>query len=261
MRLKGTLSIIAAIVVMAVPAWHCGPRTETQPARAQTGANHPFKNALVEFTFRSRTLTRGEEMLSSTGRRTEYIDAANRRRREDYESDVTAMRQLHSSHRRTLIFDGRSLYIVRDESGNRTGSVWDLGEGFDYHVWEDAPMQELKLIEEARPTAIGEEQFLARPCKVYTLASKDGGTHTWWVWNGVTLHSESRSGEPAETVIETSEEAVRVVEDGEMDSGLFSPPTDVTFTPVPETTSELEAHHTVTPWQRLDPTVNFLTQR
>jgi hypothetical protein len=251
MSRRGTLSVIAVIVVIALITWLFKPGTKAQSARARTTANHPFRNGVVELTFRSRTITLGEEMLSSTGRRTEYIDAANRRRREDYEIDITTMRQLHSIQRRTLIFDGRNLYIVREENGKRGGTVTDLGEGFDYHVWEDAPIQ---MIEELMQSgAIGEEQFLGRQCKVYTLSSKDAGTYKWWVWNGVTLRSESHSGETASTLIETSEEAVRVEEDGEIDSGLFSPPTDVTFTPVKETTSEREAHHTSTPWQRMDP--------
>jgi hypothetical protein len=244
--------------VIALSVWLFKQRTKAQPTGAQTTPNHPFRNAVLELTFRSRTITEGEEILSSTGRRTEYIDAANRRRREEYEIDITTMRQLHSSQRRTLIFDGRNLYIVASKDGNRAGRVTDLGQGFDYHVWEDAPMQQLKLIEEVKPPGgIGEEQFLGRQCKVYTLNSKDGTTYKWWVWNGVTLRSESHSGETASTVIETSEEAVRVEEDRKIDSQLFSPPTDVTFTPVTETTSEQEAHHTITPWERMNPDVNF----
>ncbi len=251
MSRKGTLSIIAVIVVIALATRLFKPGTKPQPARAQTSANYPFRNAVVELTFRSRTITQGEEVLSSTGRRTEYIDVANRRRREDSEIDTTTMRQLHSSESRMLIFDGRNLYIVRTENGSRAGTVTGLADGFDYHVWEDAPMQ---LIEELRqPGAVAEEQFLGRRCKVYTLNSKDAGTYKWWVWNGVTLRSESHSGETGSTVIETSEEAVRVEEDGKIDSGLFSPPTDVTFTPVTETTSEREAHHTSPPWVRMDP--------
>jgi hypothetical protein len=63
--------------------------------------------------------------------------------------------------------------------------------------------------------------------------------------------------ETGSTVIDTREEAVRVDEDGEIDSRLFSPPTDVTFAPVTETMAEQLNHHKSAPWVRIGPEVAF----
>ena len=261
MSRKVTLSVIAVIVLMTLATWLFKQGTKAERGRAQTTANYPFRNAVVELTFRSRTINQGgEELLSSSGRRTEYIDAAYRRRREDYEIDNTSIGKFHSTQSHTLIFDGRNVYMVTNEDGNRKGWVTDLGEGYDYHVWEDALVEQLIKQFKKPGTRIEEqqEQFLGRQCTVYTV-SDNGDISKWWVWNGVTLRSELHSGKPESGLTETSEEAVRVEEDGELDSQLFSRPTDVTFTPVTEATSQSqqEAHQGLTPWMRISPEVNW----
>jgi hypothetical protein len=207
---------------------------------------------VVELTFRSRSQNQGEEFLSATGRRVEYIDAAGGRRREDYERNVTTMRQATSTEGLTLIFDGAKLYIVRSRDGNRAGSVMDLREGYDYTVWEDAAAEAFQL----PGTTISAEEILERPCKVYTRSEGAANIQKWWVWNGITLRSESHL-EAASTVIDTREEAVRVEEDREIDAGLFSPPTDLTFAPVTETMAEQLNHHKSAPWMRMGPELPF----
>jgi len=207
---------------------------------------------VVELTLGSKSLNQGEEVLSATGRRIEYIDAVGGRRREDYESHVTTMRQATSTEGLTPIFDGRKLYIVRNKDGNRSASVMDLREGYDYTVWEDAAAEAFQL----PGTTISEEPVLGRPCKVYTRSEGAADIQRWWVWNGVTLRSEAHL-ETGSTVIDTWEKVVRVEADGEIDSGLFSPPTDVTFAPVPETMAEQLNHHESAPWMRMRPEVMF----
>jgi len=76
------------------------------------------------------------------------------------------------------------------------------------------------------------------------------------VWNGVTLRSQSHL-ETAETVIDTSEQVVRIEEDGEIDPWLFSPPADITFEPVEQTMSDQLNHHKSAPWMRMRPEVAF----
>jgi hypothetical protein len=81
----------------------------------------------------------------------------------------------------------------------------DLREGYDYTVWEDALAEAFQL----RGTTISEEQRLGRQCKVYTRSQGAADVQKWWVWNGVTLGSESHL-ESGSTEIDTREEAVRV---------------------------------------------------
>jgi hypothetical protein len=142
MNRKSALLIVAGVVLFGIFKLMGTKRrhpSDSAARTAQTARNRrPFKNAVVELTFRSRSLNQGEEFLSATGRRTEYIDAAGGRRREDYESNVTSMRQSTSTARLTLIFDGTKLYIVRNKDAIRAGSVMDLREGYDYTVWQDA---------------------------------------------------------------------------------------------------------------------------
>lgn len=256
MSRKSTLLIIVGIVLTGIIKLVGTKRQHAPDGAAGTaetaGHRRPFRNALVELTFRSRSLNQGEEFLSATGRRIEYIDAARGRRREDYESRVTTMRQSTSAERLTLIFDGTKLYIVRNKDGNRAGSVMDLREGYDYTVWEDAAAEAFQL----PGTTISEEKVLGRQCKVYTRSEGAADIQRWWVWNGVTLRSESHV-ETGSTVIDTWERVVRVQEDGEIDAGLFSPPTDVAFAPVTETMADQLNHHKSAPWMRIRPEVPF----
>jgi hypothetical protein len=260
MSRKGTLLIIAGIVLIAAVAGIVklqGTKrqhpSDGAAGAAQTVADRrPFKNAVVELTFRSKSLHEGEEYISETGRGIEYIDAAGGRRRQDFEHTVTTLRQLTSTQRLTLIFDGTKLYIVTtSKDGQRAGRVTDLREGYDYTVWEDAFIESSKLL----GITISEEQFLGRPCKVYTLA-KGVDNQKWWVWNGVTLRSESHF-ETTSTVMDTWEEAVRVEQDVEIDPGLFSPPPDVTFEPANLSVAEQQDHHKPAPWMRYRADVMF----
>jgi len=256
MSRKRTLLIIAGIVLIGIIKL-VGTKRQHAPdgaaGTAQTAGNRrPFRSAVVELTFGSRSMNQGEEFLGAAGRRMEYIDAVGGRRREDYESSVTAMRQSTSTERLTLIFDGTKLYIVRNKDGNRAGSIMDLREGYDYTVWEDAAAEAFQL----PGTTISEDQVLGRQCKVYTRSEGAADIQRWWVWNGVTLRSESHL-EMGSTVINTWEKVVRVQEDGEIDAGLFSPPTDVAFSPVTETIADQLNHHKSAPWMRMRPEVAF----
>ncbi|MGB2901673.1 MAG: hypothetical protein WBB89_20625 [Candidatus Acidiferrum sp.] len=259
MSRKGQLLIIAGIALVAAVVWIFKLQATKQlhpfdsaAGTAQTqGDRRPFRSAVVELTFRSKSLHQGEEYLSETGHGIEYIDAAGGRRRQDFERTVTALRQLTSTEGLTLIFDGTKLYIVTSKDGKRAGRVTDLREGYDYTVWEDAFSEWSKL----PGTSIGEEQFLGRQCKLYTLAIRDQ-IQKWWVWNGVTLRSESHLG-TTPNADDTSEEAVRVEEDVEIDSGLFSPPPDVTFEPAELSVADQQNHHKPAPWMRMRPDVMF----
>lgn len=257
MSRNSTRLIIAAIVLIAifklVGTRRPHPSDGAAGSAQTTGGNRrPFKSAVVELTFGSRSLNQGQEVLSATGRRVEYIDAVGGRRREDYERTVTTMQQSTSTERLTLIFDGTKLYVVRNKDGTRAGSVMDLHEGYDHTVWEDALAEAFPL----PGTTISAEQVLGRECKVYTRSEGAADIQKWWVWSGVTLRSESHL-EAASTVIDTWEKAVRVEEGGEIDSGLFAPPTDVAFAPVTETMAEHLNAHKSAPWMRIRPEVLF----
>jgi len=93
---------IAGIALVAVCAGVFGLRArkpqqpsaraaDVAPAQAE---RKPFRSAVVELTFRSRSVQDGEEFLSAIGHRIEYIDVASGRRREDYDRTITAMRDL-----------------------------------------------------------------------------------------------------------------------------------------------------------------------
>jgi hypothetical protein len=256
MSRKGPVLIAGiALVVICAGIWGLqAMKRQAKPAAvaeaSSTQVKHnPFRSAVVELTFRSKSIHDGEEYISATGRRIEYIDATGGRRREDYERNVTTMRQLNSTEAHTLIFDGTNLYAVTNKDGKREGRVSDLREGYDYNVWEDAliPFVELKLPE----PRITEEQFLGKPCKVYTFA-KGAEIQKWWVWNGVTVRTESHL-ETKSTVMDTWEEATRVEEDADIDPGLFAAPTDVTFEPAKLTVAEQLNHHKSAPWVRMGP--------
>jgi hypothetical protein len=260
MSRKGPV-LIAGITLVVICAGIWGLQAMKRQAKPIAAADasstqvkhNPFRSAVVELTFRSKSLHDGEEYISSTGRRIEYVDAAGGRRREDYERRVTTMRQLNSTEGLTMIFDGAKLYTVTSKDGNRAGRVTDLHEGYDYTVWEDAliPFVELKLPE----PRITEEQFLGKQCKVYTFA-KGAEIQKWWVWNGVTLRTESHL-ETTTTVLDTWEEATRVEEDGDIAPGLFIPPADVTFEPAKPTVAEQLNNHKSAPWVRMKPEMDL----
>jgi hypothetical protein len=244
------IAVVTGIVALQRTKRH-DPLDEGAGTAQRAGGGRPFRNAVVELTFRSKSLHEGEEYLSETGRGIEYIDATGGRRRQDYERSVTTLRQLTSTQGLTMIFDGTTLYTVTNKGGNRAGRVSDLREGYDYTVWEDAFIERSKL----PGTTISEEQFLGRQCKVYTLA-KGVDIQKWWVWNGVTLRSESHL-ETTSSVWDTSEEAVRVEEVSQINSELFTPPLDITFEPWQQTIAEQQDHHKPAPWIRMRPDVMF----
>lgn len=83
MSRKGKLWIIAGVVLLAVVSGiFTLQQTKRQPSDGAAGTTEatkdrrPFRNAVVELTFRSSSFNQGEEFLSATGRRIEYIDAA-----------------------------------------------------------------------------------------------------------------------------------------------------------------------------------------
>ncbi len=164
---------------------------------------------------------------------------------------MTVLRQLTSVGTLTGIFDGADFYIVTEKEGKRTGHVMDTHEGYDYTIWGDSAVEKLNV-----PGAtVSEEEFLARPCKVYSL-SPGKTVQKWWVWNGVTLRSESHF-EDATTIQDTTEEAVRVEVDGDIDPGLFALPADVTLEPAKPTVADQLNHHKAAPWVRMKPEIEI----
>ena len=252
---KGLLLIIAGFALLAAGGWILKLQATKQqkpidsaPGTAQTqGVRPPFRNAVVELTFRSRSIQEGEEYLSSTGHRTEYIDVTGGRRREDYDKTTLALQKLTSTETLTLIFDGTKLYAIASKEGKQAGKVADLREGYDFTIWKDSAVEEMNLL----GTTVSEEEFLGRPCKVYSI-SPGKTVQKWWVWNGITLRSQSHF-EDETSVQDTSEEAVRVEENGAIDAGLFRPPTGVTFEPAMPTQAEQLNHHKNAPWVRMSP--------
>src|SRR6266567_5289546 len=124
MNRKGVGLIVAGLLLMLAVARIFNSQStkgqhppESGNAARTTRAQPPFRTVVLELTFRGRSLVQGEVYLTETGRRIEYIDAVNRRRREDFERDVTTLGRRASTDRFTLIFDGRRLYTVRDEGG------------------------------------------------------------------------------------------------------------------------------------------------
>jgi hypothetical protein len=120
---------IAGIALVAVCAVMFGLRATKPPQpsarRAADAAQaqekqKPFRSAVVELTFRSRSVHEGEEHVSETGHRIEYIDVAGGRRREDYNNNKTIIQQFTSSEALTWIFDGSNYYVVSDKEGKRT---------------------------------------------------------------------------------------------------------------------------------------------
>lgn len=258
MSRKGLL-LIAGITVAVVCAGVLGLRTmkgqlkeaALAGAAPTQGKRSPFRSAVVELTFQSRSTDDGVETLSATGRRTEYIDAAGGRRREEYSSnDAIVGGQLPSQQSVTWIFDGTRFYGWIDKNGKRINLTADIHEKYDAPIWADAAVEELKL---PGATISAEEEFLGRPCKVYTF-STGLATKKWWVWNGVTLRSESHQ-DIQNSVTDTSEEAVRVEEDVDLDPGLFKPPDGVTFELAKPTPAQRADHHA--PWIRMGPEIEL----
>ena len=258
MSRKGPL-LIAGIGLVVICAGIWGQQAmKRQPksvaaasAASAQGQRSPFRSAVVELNFSNRSLHNGEEYLSATGHRIEYIDVSSRRRREDYGRNVTVLHQLTSVETLTGIFDGADFYIVTEKEGKRAGHVLNMREGYDYSVWEDSAAEKLKV----PGSTVSEEEFLGRPCKVYSI-SPGKTVQKWWVWNGITLRSESHF-EDATTVQDTTEEAVRVEVDGDIDPGLFALPPDVTFEPAKPTVAEQQDHHKSAPWVRMVPEVTI----
>ena len=257
MSRKGSVLIagIALVVctgILGLRGMKRQPRPIAGSGAAPTQAQrNPFRSAVVELKFSSRSLNNGEEYLSATGHRIEYIDVTGGRRREDYSRDVTALRQLTSVETLTEIFDGADFYIVTEKDGKRTGHVMEMREGYGYTIWGDSAAEKLHV-----PGAtVSEEEFLGRPCKVYSI-SPGKTVQKWWVWNGVTLRSESHF-EDEVGVQDASEEAVRVEEDGDIDPALFALPADVTFEPVKPTVAEQLDHHKSAPWVRIRPEIDL----
>jgi hypothetical protein len=95
---------------------------------------------------------------------------------------------------------------------------------------------------------------------LYMVTEKEGKrtghVQKWWVWNGITLRSESHF-EDATTVQDTTEEAVRLEVDGDIDPGLFALPADVTFEPAKPAVAEQQNHHKSAPWVRMAPEVTI----
>jgi hypothetical protein len=258
MSRKGPILIAGiALVVICGGIWGLqAMKRQPKPTAAAEASStqakrNPFRSAVVELKFWTRSLHNGEEYLSATGHRIEYIDVTGGRRREDYARNVTVLRQSTSVETLTRIFDGADFYIVTEKEGKRTGHVMEMREGYDYTIWEDAAVEKFS---EPVATVSGEE-FLGRPCKVYSI-SPGKTVQKWWVWNGVTLRSESHF-EDATTVQDTTEEAVRLEVDGDIDPGLFALPADVTFEPAKPTVAEQQNHHKSAPWVRMVPEVMF----
>jgi hypothetical protein len=252
MSRKGPVLIAGiALVVTCVGIWGLqAMKRQPKPTAAVDASStqvkrNPFRSAVVELKFWSRSLHDGEEYLSATGDRIEYIDVIGGRRREDYGRNVTALRQSTTVETLTGIFDGADLYIVTEKEGKRTGRVMDMREG------EDSAVEKFTV-----PVAtVSEEEFLGRPCRVYSI-SPGKTVQKWWVWNGITLRSESHF-EDATTVQDTTEEAVRLEVDGDIDPGLFALPADVTFEPARPTVAEQQNHHKSAPWVRIVPEVTI----
>jgi hypothetical protein len=246
-----------ALVVICVGTWGLQAMKRQPKPLAASGAapaqaqRNPFRSAVVELNFSNRSLHHGEEYLSATGHRIEYIDVTGGRRREDYGRNVTVLRQLNSVETLIGIFDGADFYIVTEKDGKRSGLVIDMREGFDYTVWEDAAVEKF-----TQPVAtVSEEEFLGRPCKVYSM-SPSKNVQKWWVWKGIILRSQSHF-EDAEGIQDTTEEAVHVEVDGDIDPRLFALPTGVTFEPEKQTVADQLDHHKSAPWVRLLPEVTI----
>ena len=251
--------LIAGIALLAICAATWGlqaMKRQRKPIPAASGASaqgqrNSFRSAVVELNFSSRSLQDGEEYLSATGHRIEYIDVTGGRRREDYGRNVTVLRKSTSVETLMGIFDGADFYIVTEKEGKRTGHVLNMREGYDFTVWEDSAVEKFSV-----PVAtVGEEEFLGRPCKVYSI-SPGKNVQKWWVWNGITLRSESHF-EDATSVQDTTEEAVRLDVDGDIDPALFALPADVTFEPAKPTVAEQQDHHKSAPWVRMTPEITI----
>jgi hypothetical protein len=257
MSRKGPLLVIGITLVVCTGILGLlGMKRQPKPVAASGAAptqaqRKPFRSAVVELNFSNRSLHNGEEYLSATGHRIEYIDVTGGRRREDYARNVTVVRQSTSVETLTGIFDRANFYIATEKEGKRTGHVMEMREGYDYTIWEDSAVEKFSM-----PVAtVSEEEFLGRPCKVYSISPRKT-VQKWWVWNGITLRSESHF-EDATTVQDTTEEAVRLEVDADIDPGLFTLPTDVTFEPAKPTVAELQNHRKSAPWVRMVPEVTI----
>jgi hypothetical protein len=258
MSRKGPVLIAGiALVVICVGIWGLQAMNRQPKPTPATGASsaqvkpNPFRSAVVELKFWSRSLHNGEEYLSATGHRIEYIDVTGGRRREDYARNVAVLGQSTSVETLTEIFDGANFYIATEKEGKRAGHVMDMREGYDYTIWEDSAVEKFRV-----PVAtVSEEEFLGRPCKVYSISPGKTAQKSW-VWNGITPRSESHF-EDATTVQDTTEEAVRLEVDADIDPGLFALPADVTFEPAKPTVADQQNHHKSAPWVRMVPEVTI----
>jgi len=151
----------------------------------------------------------------------------------------------------TWIFDGTHFYGWIDKDGKRLNRMAEVHEKYDSPVWADAAVEQQKL---QGATVSGEEEVLGRPCKVYTQSFTGLVTRKWWVWNGVTLRSESH-WDRDKSVSDTTEQAVRVEEDVDIDPSLFKPPNDVVFEPAKPVPARQADHHA--PWVRMSPEIDW----
>jgi len=256
---KATILIIVAVALFALCAGifvlRVTKRQHTSSAETRSTQTQekrkPFGSAVVELTFSSRSVHDGVEFLSATGRRIEYIDVTGGRRREDYVSTDTAMSQLTTNTAVTWIFDGNHLYAMIDHNNKRAGHVVEMREGYGGTIWGDAAVEELK----PPGATISEEEFLGRPCKVYQI-SQGADVRKWWVWNGVTLRSESHQ-EIQTTILDTSEEAVRIEQDVNIDPSMFIPPSEVTYEPADPAAIQRYKHLKTAPWLRMGPEIDI----
>jgi hypothetical protein len=135
--------------------------------------------------------------------------------------------------------------------------MMEIRQGFNQPIWKDAAVEDEELKEPGLTTST--EEFLGRLCKVYSISrtvdAHNFNTQKWWVWNGVTLRSEWHS-EIQDTVMDTSEEAVRVEEDTEIDPSLFTAPPDVVFEQVKPTPAQLSKKRRA-PWVRTGPEIEL----
>ena len=257
-RLKPLFTIagIAIAICAAIVALHVtksqGPLDRSAEAAQAQAKRGPFRSVVVELTFQSRSTDNGEETLSATGHRTEYIDVAGGRRREEYSSNNTIVGgQLPSQQSVTWIFDGTHFYGWIDKDGKRTNRMADTLEKYDSPIWADAAVEQQKL---QGATLSGQEEVLGHPCKVYTQSFPGLVTRKWWVWNGVTLRSEMH-WDRDNSITDTSEEAVRAEEDVDIDPSLFKPPDTVTFELAKPTPARQADRHA--PWVRMGPEIEL----
>jgi hypothetical protein len=210
---------------------------------AATGAAQadppPFRTLVIEMSVEEKGFHDGQEFLHRSGTGKKSIDIAGNRRRDVFRGTTSVLGGSPEEIASTLVFDGRTAYIIKTSGGKTAAAKEDLNAatGYDPVVWREGLLAMVAAVAGLQPQ---EQSFAGRPCRVFR--SRDGSSSEW-IWNGVLLKEEVRR---ADTTI--LEQAVRIEENADLEDSLFAAPSGVDFVEYRQTVAQSLVHDKPGPW-------------